>query len=200
MGIAAPAVQGGAHTIPGPKHSLKRERRPTSMTYDPRALANYVLDATAERGVSVTNMALNKILYFSHGWHLAVHDAPLISVSFEAWDYGPVLPLLYHQFKGFGDREISTRATQIDLASGRNVEVEYRLAEEPRDHLDVMIEFYGPKSGPTLSHLSHDPAGPWATVRQSANHPSMLIPDDLIKAYFSLKLRSRKGNVDGFQA
>lgn len=170
------------------------------MTYDPRALANYVLDTTAERGASVTNMSLNKILYFSHGWHLAVHDAPLISVAFEAWDYGPVLPLLYHQFKAYGDREISTRATQIDLASGRNVEVGYRLAEETRDHLNVMIEFYGPKSGPTLSHLSHDPAGPWATVRRSPNRPSMSIPDDLIKAYFGLKLRSRKGNVDGFQA
>jgi uncharacterized phage-associated protein len=170
------------------------------MTHDPRALANYVLDATAGRGFGVTNMALNKILYFSHGWHLAVHEAPLITVAFEAWDYGPVLPLLYHQFKGFGDREISARATQIDLTSGRSVEVEYRLAAQTREHLDVMIEFYAPKSGPTLSHLSHDPAGPWATVRRSPNRPSMSIPDDLVKAYFGLKLRSRKGNADGFQA
>ncbi len=35
------------------------------MTYDPRALANAILDHTAACGFGVTNMALNKILYFS---------------------------------------------------------------------------------------------------------------------------------------
>jgi len=85
------------------------------VVYDPRALANCILDATAVRGFGVTNMALNKIIYFSHGWYLALHDHPLVSVSFEAWDYGPVILLLYHQFKRYGDQDISTRATRIDL-------------------------------------------------------------------------------------
>src|SRR5262249_49647383 len=143
------------------------------MAYDPRALANCILDTTAARGFGVTNMALNKILYFSHGWHLAMHDRPLVSVSFEAWDYGPVVPLLYHQFKRHGDQDISTRATCIDLQTGRNVTVEHAVSDETRGHLDVMIEFYAPKRGPTLSHLSHDPLGPWASVRRSPNHPSM---------------------------
>jgi uncharacterized phage-associated protein len=35
------------------------------MTYDPRALANAILDDTAACGFGVTNIALNKILYFS---------------------------------------------------------------------------------------------------------------------------------------
>ncbi|MDB5411029.1 MAG: uncharacterized protein JWL84_5941 [Rhodospirillales bacterium] len=170
------------------------------MAYDPRALANCILDTTAARGFGVTNMALNKIIYFSHGWHMALHDRPLVSVSFEAWDYGPVVPLLYHQFKGHGDQAISTRATRIDLQTGRNVAVEGAVSAETREHLDVMLEFYAPKSGPTLSHLSHDPQGPWASVRRRPNHPSMTIPDDLIKAYFRSKLQSRTGPSDGFQA
>lgn len=170
------------------------------MTYDPRALANYILDHTASRGFGVTNMALNKILYFSHGWSLAVRDAPLVSVTFEAWDHGPVLPLLYHQFKRFGDRPIISRATRIDILTGGNVRVDDPLSGEVCSHLELMIEFYAPKSGPTLSHLSHDPQGPWAAIRRASNHPSMGIPDDLIQAYFLSKLRSRKTSIHGFQA
>jgi len=170
------------------------------MTYDPRALANAILDHTAACGFGVTNMALNKILYFSHGWSLAVRDMPLVSVSFEAWDYGPVLPLLYHQFKRFGDLPITSRATRIDVGTGKHVLVDDPVPLEVRSHLELMIEFYGPKSGPRLSHLSHDPDGPWAAVRRDANQPSMGIPDDLIKTYFVSKRRSRKTNANGFQA
>jgi uncharacterized phage-associated protein len=170
------------------------------MTHDPRALANYILDHTADRGFGVTNMALNKILYFSHGWSLAVRDTPLVALSFEAWDYGPVLPLLYHQFKRFGDLPITGRATRIDLATGEYVRVEEPLFPEVQAHLELMVEFYAPKSGPTLSHLSHDPAGPWAAIRRGSNQPSMGIPDNLIRAYFRSKLRSRTADADGFQA
>jgi uncharacterized phage-associated protein len=145
-------------------------------------------------------MVLNKILYFSHGWSLAVRDAPLVSLTFEAWDYGPVLPLLYHQFKRFGDATITSRATRIDVATGKNVVVEETLTSDVEGHLELMIEFYAPKSGPTLSHLSHDPLGPWAAVRRSSNQPSLGIPDELIKAYFLAKQRSGKTSANGFQA
>lgn len=171
-----------------------------TMTHDPRALANYILDHTAGRGFGVTNMALNKILYFSHGWSLADRNAPLVSLTFEAWDYGPVLPLLYHQFKRFGDAAITGRATRIDVATGKNVVVEEPLTSDVQDHLKLMIEFYAPKSGPTLSHLSHDPLGPWAAVRRGSNQPSLGIPDELIKAYFLAKQRSGKTSANGFQA
>jgi uncharacterized phage-associated protein len=55
------------------------------------------------RDWSVSNLELQKILYLAHMYYLGQHDgSPLIREEFEAWDYGPVVPELYHHVKGFG--------------------------------------------------------------------------------------------------
>lgn len=57
-------------------------------------------------GWSVSNLQLQKILYISHMYNLGVTEGdPLITDNFEAWDYGPVIPTLYHEVKGFGSKE-----------------------------------------------------------------------------------------------
>src|SRR5262245_37828410 len=58
---------------------------------------------------SVTNLQLQKILYMAHMVHLGrpnTRALPLINDAFEAWDFGPVQPRLYHKVKIFGDRPI----------------------------------------------------------------------------------------------
>lgn len=55
------------------------------------------------RDWSVSNLEVQKILYLAHMFHMGVHGgAPLINEPFEAWDYGPVVPELYHRMKTFG--------------------------------------------------------------------------------------------------
>jgi uncharacterized phage-associated protein len=54
----------------------------------------------------VTNLSLQKILYLIHMVNLGRNGKPLIATTFEAWDYGPVVPGLYHRVKIFGDRSI----------------------------------------------------------------------------------------------
>lgn len=54
------------------------------------------------RGWSVSNLELQKILYIAHMVYLGQQHAPLIHEQFEAWDYGPVIPDLYHRAKSFG--------------------------------------------------------------------------------------------------
>lgn len=51
---------------------------------------------------SISNLKLQKILYLAHMYHLGLNDAPLISGHFEAWDYGPVQPEIYHRVKIYG--------------------------------------------------------------------------------------------------
>lgn len=51
----------------------------------------------------VTNLKLQKILYIAHKVFLGRNPQnPLIGDLFEAWDYGPVVPELYHDVKMFG--------------------------------------------------------------------------------------------------
>ena len=57
---------------------------------------------------SLTPLKLQKLIYYAHGWHLAIRNAPLIDEVIEAWEYGPVVPNVYHEFKKFGNRPIPT--------------------------------------------------------------------------------------------
>ena len=56
----------------------------------------------------LSNLELNKVLYLAHMIRLGEtngHDG-LITNVFEAWDYGPVSPRLYHKAKIFGSRPV----------------------------------------------------------------------------------------------
>ena len=49
-----------------------------SAPYDARAVANFLLDLADERSVPLTQMSLLKILYFAHGWYLAIEKYPTL--------------------------------------------------------------------------------------------------------------------------
>jgi uncharacterized phage-associated protein len=91
------------------------------MEYDGRAVANFVLDACSGQRIAVSNLALQKLVYFCHVWTLIEHGRPLIKQRFEAWEYGPVLPYLYREFKAYDRSPITGRATKIDPANGDQV-------------------------------------------------------------------------------
>ena len=57
----------------------------------------------------ITNLKLQKVLYFAHMYHLGMEglENPLINEEFEAWVWGPVEPELYHRVKVFGGRSIA---------------------------------------------------------------------------------------------
>src|SRR5688500_4115918 len=85
----------------------------TSM-HDVREVANFVLDLAEEKGIALSNMAINKIVYFVHVDYLLAFSQPLVSAKIEAWDHGPVFRELYAEFKAFGDNSISGRAMRLD--------------------------------------------------------------------------------------
>ncbi len=164
------------------------------MPYDARAVANFLLDEASAARWGLTNMALNKVLYFCHGWYLATENAALLETTFEAWEHGPVIPLIYHQFKIAGAREIESRATSIDMKTGVDVATTYVINDSDQAFLRRMLAFYGTKSGPVLRHMSHESGAPWETTRRGEGRPGMIIPDAAIRDYFSAKLRSRREN------
>lgn len=55
---------------------------------------------------TVTNLQLQKILYIAQVLYLGFNEKPLFSAKFEAWDYGPVAPVVYREFKMFGNKPI----------------------------------------------------------------------------------------------
>ena len=66
-----------------------------SPPHDARAVANFLLDAADTHNITLSITSLLKIIYFAQGWHLAKYNRPLIGQSFEAWEFGPVIRVVY---------------------------------------------------------------------------------------------------------
>jgi len=111
------------------------------MPYDGRAVANFVLDKCAERGAKISNLSLQKIVYFCHVWSLIELKSPLVGQQFEAWEYGPVLPYLYREFKSFDRSPIAGRATRINPLTGCGEVVQYNFDGATTDMLTKIVEF-----------------------------------------------------------
>lgn len=141
-------------------------------------LASELIRREKTKGKSLTNLSLQKLAYFCHGWHLAIFDAPLVDEAFEAWRFGPVLPSVYHKLKVFSSNWIPSDYPLV-------------LSEAPLDTtseasklIDRVLEVYGNYSGFDLVNLSHHSDGPWSSVWQGGGLSSSVIDDESIKQYF----------------
>ena len=74
----------------------------TDMCYAVKDIANKMLVMAEDGGELMTNMKLQKMLYYQQGFHLAYFGSPLFEEDLEAWMYGPVVPGVYAAYKEFG--------------------------------------------------------------------------------------------------
>lgn len=117
-------------------------------------------------GWTVSNLKINKLLYIAHMFHLGRGRGPLVSDSFEAWDYGPVLPNVYHQAKAFGSGPVRNVFNRVhDIPSGTEA--------------DILREAYESLRNARPGHLvniTHWEHGAWAkNYRPGGRH--IIIPD-----------------------
>jgi len=157
------------------------------MPMDGRAVANFILDFCTSRNRSITNLSLQKIIYFCHVWSLISLERPLIKHNFEAWQFGPVLQYLYREFKDFEGKPITTRAKRLNPDTGTAQVVDYRFDEETEKLLERVVDFYSQMNAGDLVRLSHAPGSPWEQVwnHQGKVNPGMRIENNAIKKYYS---------------
>ena len=158
-----------------------------SPPYDSRAVANLLLDVAAQQDVTVSNLALQKLLYFAHGHFLIQTGRPLVQGAFEAWNNGPVHPAVYHAFKTAGREPIRDRATGRNVMTGETRVLALPNTPDVLRHLRRVLDAYGNLSPGLLVAISHAPKGPWATVRDRAARETSLgarIPDSLTRERF----------------
>lgn len=80
--------------------------------YSPGAIANYFLKKSWKENKPINLIQLMRLMYFANGWYMAFHNKeeeilPLINEPFKAWEYGPCLESVYHEFKSFGNNPIT---------------------------------------------------------------------------------------------
>jgi uncharacterized phage-associated protein len=135
-------------------------------------------------------MKVQKLVYFAHGWYLAIAGKPLLNEAIEAWRFGPVIPSLYHSLKYSGNLPIteSIETSQLDsltMADDSNSEL--------YAYLNRIWNLYSPFTGIQLSNMTHEEGTPWAEIAKEFDHripANKDIDDQLIKEYF-LNQRSK---------
>lgn len=145
------------------------------------------IDMVAEYYLSKSAMSpkkLQKILYYAYSWTLALLNETADDLSFklfedriEAWVHGPVVPYIYHKYKGYGWDDIP----KIDDYSRSD------FSEDVIDVLDQVWAVYGGFSGNELESITHK-EDPWIMARRgcTASSPSSSpISDSIIFDYYN---------------
>ncbi len=163
------------------------------MAYDARAVANYFLDLAAKEGRPLDPMGIQKLVYFAHGWNLAIFGSPLIQQRVEAWDYGPVIADIYQAFREFGRSPITQHARkfEFDPITGDVAETTPAIGDSDdskstRELLDRIWESHKHLTSIQLSNLTHLPGSPWSIARQQGKRE---IDDSLIREYTEVQAR-----------
>lgn len=127
----------------------------------------------ANEGDGITNLKLQKLVYYAQGFFAAIFEEPLFESPIMAWAHGPVSPELYHKFKDLGRNRIpyTGRFEQQSLSTD-----EYEL-------IDEVYSVFGQFSAWKLRDMTHE-EDPWLNHEQQAD----VIPFLEIKEYFKNQL------------
>ncbi|GBU09958.1 hypothetical protein AwWohl_10960 [Gammaproteobacteria bacterium] len=159
------------------------------------SVANFFVEKSLETGVELTPMKVIKMVYIAHGWYLANTNEPLINEGVQAWKFGPVIETVYQQFSSFRDSQITRMAqTTVRNADNSFSELTPTLSDDRlRTFLSSVWDAYSKYSGWQLSALTHEKGTPWdETWNKHGQHNARgaLIPNDVIKAHYLLKMKN----------
>jgi uncharacterized phage-associated protein len=142
-----------------------------------KQVAEYFLTSVDEEaGDSLSNLKLQKLVYYAQGYHLALSGSPAFPENIEAWQHGPVVPDLYRAYRRFGAGAIP-KPEAFDPDG---------LDLNTRELLDEVYTVYGQFSASKLRNMTHAEK-PWADAY--AIGPSTVISLESMKSFFETQLR-----------
>lgn len=134
----------------------------------------FIKMANADENDTITNLRLNKLLYFAQAWHLVRYDSPLFQDDFEAWNLGPVIPCVYRKYKNYGKNNIDFIAEDYDSDV---------FCSNELDLLFDVLDYYNKYSTSELVNMTHLKGSPWDNVFGVVHNPK--IDKTNIKNFFS---------------
>ena len=135
-------------------------------------VAKYIIWYSKEKGYTVSNLKLQKILYFVQAAFLVDCDSPCFKENIEAWDFGPVVSEVYHYFKIFGS---------ADIPKNVGINAETAIMRSDRQIINEMVDQCAEYSASALVDITHN-QDPWRNAyRKGYNN---IISHEAIRAYF----------------
>jgi len=138
-------------------------------------VSKIVIQKSAE---PVSNLKLQKLLYYVQGWSLALNDQLAFHEEIQAWVHGPVVPAAFYEYKHF-------RWNPIEIPPER-----VSISEAEISHVVNVMATYGKFTAYQLESLTHEEE-PWINARVGLD-PKMssraVITPEAMKKFFSKKL------------
>ncbi|MES1942692.1 hypothetical protein PC39_01155 [Salinisphaera sp. PC39] len=124
---------------------------------------------------TLSNLQLQKILYLAHMIYMGENDGePLVDGHFQAWDYGPVHPAIYHKAKAFGRGHVK------NVFHGAK-----DLPDSSREAalLKRAVDSLGKVSPSTLVSITHSSTGAWYKHYEPGCNRSIIPDHDIYQEY-----------------
>jgi uncharacterized phage-associated protein len=126
----------------------------------------------------ISNLKLQKLLYYVQGWSLAMHNRIAFHEETQAWVHGPVVPAAFYEYKHF-------RWNPIEIAPETVL-----ISEAEISHIENILATYGNFTAYQLESLTHEES-PWIDARVGLD-PKMssraVITVEAMQIFFSKKL------------
>jgi len=136
--------------------------------YEAINLSQYIVSKCVDDNCPISNLQLQKILYYIQKTFLQQKNSAAFSDEIEAWQFGPVVPNVYYHYCGYGAMPI--------LLSHEN----YNIKSEDEAIINPIVEEKRKLNPWTMVEETHKENGAWAQTYEKGKHN--VIPLELIKA------------------
>lgn len=137
-------------------------------------VARFFIVRAYEDGIEadMTNMKVQKLLYYSQSIHLALYDVPLFREEIQAWRYGPVCPPAYNFYSEFEAQQLPVPSQEVLL----------EISKEVKELLEGIWKYFGGYHAYRLSDMTHGEF-PWKKARKGlppqASSTEPILLDDM---------------------
>lgn len=144
-------------------------------------VANYLIYLLSDCCDDLTNMKLNKLLYYAQGHYLQKTGHPLFSDTIEAWDHGPMVNSVYQKYKSHEKTPIK----KWDQSLVQNI------SDDDQVFIMDIAREYSRYTASALREMTHKPNSPWYKCYTPGGYHTE-IPISLIQEYFNTKVSEIK--------
>lgn len=140
--------------------------------YSAHDIAITVINWCNYYGIDITNLKLQKLLYFLQGEYTKAKHSRLIKEDFFAWQLGPVIPSVYSEYAMYSSSAIPSTKNENSIS----------FTKEQAIIIDAALRKYARMSTWGLVELSHR-QDPWKYNYQIFGDKA-IIPFESIERYF----------------
>ncbi|WP_277983960.1 Panacea domain-containing protein [Sphingomonas faeni] len=148
------------------------------------------LSAVETGAPAIDQMKLQKLLFYSHAWHLAYDQGALFENDIEAWPWGPVVRDVYVQTRDYGRGPVTSKLWEFGREGDAfNVIVPNGVSDALKPFIRSVWDSLKGYTGIQLSNSTHAPGEPWTIIAEKVGTGSKpIIPNELIAEVFKRKL------------